>query len=145
MKHFLKTWILATLVFAYTLADARSAELIMVKQLGCEWCEAWEEEVGVVYDKTTEARIAPLRRIDIHDSLPSDLKFITGLIFTPTFVLIDNGKEIGKIRGYAGEDFFWGLLAQLIDRLPASNGENTTTLTPVGKGDTKIRRQNKEG
>jgi len=49
--------------------------------------------------------------------MPSDLQFITGLVYTPTFVLVDKGKEIGRIRGYPGEGFFWGLLQQLISKL----------------------------
>ena len=37
--------------------------------------------------------------------------------FTPVFVLVDGGREIGRIRGYPGDTFFWGLLANLIERL----------------------------
>ena len=33
------------------------------------------------------------------------------------FVLVDNGREFGRIRGYPGDTFFWGLLANLIERL----------------------------
>ena len=36
---------------------------------------------------------------------------------TPVFVLIDHDREIGRIRGYPGEDNFWGLLAGLIGGL----------------------------
>jgi hypothetical protein len=31
---------------------------------------------------------------------------------------MDEGREIGRIRGYPGEDFFWGLLGDLIGRIP---------------------------
>ena len=34
-------------------------------------------------------------------------------------VLIDKGQEIGRIRGYPGEDYFWGLLGMLIKKLDA--------------------------
>ncbi len=99
-------------------APAPAAELVMVEQPACEWCEVWDDEVGVVYSKTAEGRIAPLRRIDIHDPMPRDLEFIRGLVFTPTFVLVDKGTEIGRILGYPGEDFFWGLLQKLMEKLP---------------------------
>ncbi len=111
---------------------AKAASLIMVEQEYCEYCEAWNENVGVIYDKTDEGKKAPLRRVDIHDPMPDDLNFITGVIFTPTFVLVDNGKEIGRIRGYASESFFWGLLQKLIDKLPekeiSSSKRKTTTI-----------------
>ncbi len=29
-------------------------------------------------------------------------------------LLIDDGKEVGRVEGYAGEDFFWGLLEMMI-------------------------------
>lgn len=34
--------------------------------------------------------------------------------FTPTFVLLVNGTERNRIEGYPGEDFFWGLLGQML-------------------------------
>ncbi len=95
-----------------------AAELVMLEEDGCYWCERWDEEVGVVYHKTEEGKRAPLRRVDIHDKLPADLKFITKGGYTPTFVLVDNGRQLGRIRGYPGEDFFWGLLNQLLAKLP---------------------------
>ena len=36
---------------------------------------------------------------------------------TPLFVLVDRGREIGRIRGYPGEDHFWGLLGVLMKKL----------------------------
>jgi thioredoxin-related protein len=97
------------------LGAAAAAELVMFVQHACEWCEAWDADVAPVYGKTKEGRLVPLRRLDIHDPLPLDLEFIRGLIYTPTFVLVDKGMEIGRIKGYPGEDFFWGLLQQLIE------------------------------
>jgi len=38
----------------------------------------------------------------------------------PLFVLVNNGEEIGRIRGYPGEDHFWGLLSVLIKKLDAA-------------------------
>lgn len=115
MKRF--AFICTLLLFAVLAGRVDAAQLIMVEQDACEWCEVWNEEIGGVYHKTTEGKAAPLRRVDIHDEMPDDLQFITGLVYTPTFVLVDKGKEIGRIRGYPGEDFFWGLLQQLIGKL----------------------------
>lgn len=99
-------------------ARAHAAQLIMIEEAGCMWCERWNEEIGVVYDKTEEGKRAPLRRLDMHAPLPEDLKFLVKSGYTPTFVLVENGKEVGRIRGYPGEDFFWGLLQLLLKKLP---------------------------
>jgi hypothetical protein len=92
-----------------------AAELVMFEAGYCEWCERWHEEVGVVYEKTSEGRIAPLRRVDFHEPRPADLEGISNLRYTPTFILLDGRREVGRILGYAGEDHFWGLLGVLLD------------------------------
>jgi hypothetical protein len=87
-----------------------AAELVMFESDSCEWCEMWHEEIGVIYAKTTEAGIAPLRRVSIEDPIPGDLEHVRAVHYTPTFVVMEGGEEVGRILGYPGEDFFWGLL-----------------------------------
>jgi len=95
------------------------AELIMFERAGCPWCERWNTEIGPIYGKTDEGKRAPLRRVDIHAERPSDLRTIANTAFTPTFVLIEDGKEIGRIRGYPGDEIFWWLLGELMKKLDA--------------------------
>ena len=99
---------------AFMPARAMAAELLMMESSYCEWCEKWDEEIGVVYAKTTEGKRAPLKRLKIHDAMPSAYKSIRRANFSPTFILVDGGKEIGRIRGYPGEDFFWPMLTRLM-------------------------------
>ena len=61
-----------------------------------------------------------IRRVDISDNRPSDLQHLKGIRFTPTFVVLENGREIGRILGYPGESFFWGLLEKLAKKLGKS-------------------------
>lgn len=96
---------------------ARAAELVMFEQAGCHWCAQWNADIGPIYPKTDEGKRAPLRRVDIHAPIPADLQDITVERFTPTFVLIENGTEIGRIRGYPGDEFFWFLLGDLVAQL----------------------------
>ena len=95
----------------------------MFEQDACEWCEEWHDTIAPIYPLSQEGKIAPLRRVDIFDPIPADIAHIPRGGFTPTFVLIDEGREIGRIRGYPGEDFFWGLLGQLIMKLPDEGPE----------------------
>lgn len=96
-----------------------AAELIMLEENGCPWCDKWNSEVGIIYAKTPEGKRAPLRRLSIHKRLPVDLRFLNKGRYTPTFVLVAEGREIGRIRGYPGEHFFWGYLGKLLGKLPA--------------------------
>ena len=94
-------------------APAFSTELLMVHEEACFWCEAWENEIGPIYSKTAEGKFAPLSKIDLADSV-NDERLAGLVIFTPTFILIKDDKEIARIEGYPGEDFFWALLEQAL-------------------------------
>jgi len=96
---------------------ARAAELVLFESDTCEWCERFHKEVGPAYPKTAEAKCAPLRRVDVHAPRPADLAQIKGIVYTPTFVLVEDGRELGRLTGYPGEDFFWGLLDRDLRKL----------------------------
>jgi hypothetical protein len=127
MKLFSQIVLASASFVSLAVMPARAAELVMFEQSGCEWCAVFNREVAPVYGKTEEGQRAPLRRVDIDQPLPNDLAFIKVERLTPLFVLVDAGKEIGRIRGYPGDDNFWGLLDVLLARLNAAGtgGERT--------------------
>lgn len=117
----------AMAVFAMAARPVSGAELVVFETEGCPYCEAWNRDVGTIFHLTREGRILPLRRVEIEDPIPADLLHIKGIEYTPTFVLIDRGREIGRIVGYLGEDFFWGLMGEVMEKLPPpeiSDGRN---------------------
>ena len=97
---------------------ACAAQVVERIALTIAWCARWNEEIGGIYNKTDEGKRAPLRRVDISENLPADIEFSSRANFTPTFVLIEDGKEVGRIEGYPGEHFFWPMLGQLLNKLP---------------------------
>ena len=101
----------------YSAAAMPAAELLMFEEAGCPWCARWHAEVGPGYPKSSEGRIAPLRRLDIRSGVPSGMTLSAPVRATPTFVLVENGREVGRITGYPGADFFWGLLGGLVNKL----------------------------
>ena len=94
---------------------AAAVELVMVEQEGCIYCEQWHEDIGGIYSKTTEGKFAPLRRVDIFE-MPEDLTVTRRVNFTPTFLIVEDGKELARLEGYPGPDFFWPLLAKLLKK-----------------------------
>jgi hypothetical protein len=119
LEFFSRSIILSAVIAAFCITNALAAELVMFEQAGCVWCETFDREIAPVYAKTAEGQRAPLRRVNIDDPLPKDLNFIAVERLAPLFVLIDKGREVGRIRGYPGEDHFWGLLGVLIQKLDA--------------------------
>lgn len=108
----------AALAIALSPALAGAAELVMFERKGCIWCQRWERDVGAIYDKTQESKFLPLRRVDLDRREGVGNILLSGpVLFTPTFIVIDNGREIGRITGYMSEDSFWGLLGSYADKL----------------------------
>jgi thioredoxin-related protein len=99
-------------------SGVQGAELIVFSSPECGWCEAWEREVGAIFPRTEEARRLRLSHVDINDPLPSRLQDLDTIKYTPTFVVLDQGREVGRIAGYNGEDFFWWELQEIMKRLP---------------------------
>lgn len=108
------TILAAAIAAAASGAAAGEATLVAFEKPGCGWCEAWERDVGQVYDKTDEGRRLPLRRVDLSQSLPEEYRSLTRVIFTPTFVVTRCGAEVGRIAGYPGEAHFYALLNEII-------------------------------
>ena len=114
--------LLAVLALAATGATlpgpAAAVELIMLESPGCAWCQRWNREIAPIYPLTEEGKRAPLRRVDVTQPWPEDLDAVSRDRFTPTFIVVDNGSEVGRLRGYPGDDFFWPLLAEILAKLP---------------------------
>ncbi|MEG3617296.1 hypothetical protein V5T82_02400 [Magnetovibrio sp. PR-2] len=124
-------WLLkfAVLVPFACVVQASAAELVYFGSTACSVCERWDEEVGEIYPKTAEARVLPLRYQDIHDDRPVEIDFVRGVVYTPTFVAIDNGKEVGRIVGYLGDFFFWEQVDHLVTKLDLEQKPNQSACT----------------
>ncbi|MFN3347935.1 thioredoxin family protein [Pseudorhodoplanes sp.] len=93
---------------------ALSAELVMYRRAGCPYCLAWDREIGPVYPKTEIGKTLPLRQVHLDRGKDSSVELKSPIIYTPTFVLVEDGKEKARIEGYPGEFFFWGVLEKLL-------------------------------
>jgi hypothetical protein len=111
--------LLVALAVTAVASGATAAELVMYRTAGCPWCARWDRAIGPIYPKTEAGRRAPLRMAHFDQAKAGDMALARPVRYSPTFVLVDGGREIGRIEGYPGEDFFWGLLEGLIQKLPA--------------------------
>ena len=93
-------------------------ELVYVREIGCPWCKAFDERIGPIYPRSAEGKRAPIREIYKRDEALKAYRLATPVIYSPTFILTVDRAEIGRIEGYPGEDFFWGRLDRLLDKLP---------------------------
>ncbi len=99
-------------------ASATAAELLVVEQDYCPFCERFNQEIAVAYPKTAEGQRAPLVRLQLDAVWPAPYTFIEPAAVTPTFILVSDGEEVDRLVGYPGDEHFWFLLNEMLDKLP---------------------------
>ena len=100
-------------------ARAETVDVVMFRRAGCPWCHAWDREVGDIWEKSDVGARHAMRMVDLDaDPMPA-IALARPVRFTPTFVVARDGAEIGRIEGYPGQDFFWGLIERLVAQAEA--------------------------
>ena len=88
-----------------------STRLVMVTSDYCPFCQAWERDIGVLYEKSPYAPSLPLKRVDIGSAMPEGVTLQSPVLGTPTFLIIHNDQEIDRQRGYDNAEMFWWWLS----------------------------------
>jgi hypothetical protein len=109
---------LVFLALVFSTLAAGAAELVMFRRDGCVWCAMWDREIAPIYGQTEVGRRIAARSVQLGRDNGVRLLLKSPIKFSPTFVLVDRSEEVGRIEGYPGADFFWGLLEALVRRLP---------------------------
>jgi hypothetical protein len=116
-KRFVLLTMLAFCAGVVLTGAVQAAELVMYRRDGCPWCAKFDREIGPIYPRTEFNSRAPLRQVNLDRD--RDTSIVHGPIrYTPTFVLAEDGKEVGRIEGYPGDGFFWPRLEDLLKRAP---------------------------
>ena len=92
-------------------ASPDGLSLIMVDEPGCVYCRKWEAEIGGGYARSAEGRFAPLVKVRRKSR---ELSGFNPIIYTPTFILVRRGEELGRITGYPGREYFYPELDTLL-------------------------------
>ncbi|MDO5658224.1 MAG: hypothetical protein Q4G36_07880 [Paracoccus sp. (in: a-proteobacteria)] len=100
--------------------DISGTQILMVEQAGCYFCRQWDEQIFPAYDHTPEGQAAPLLRVNLAGPYPDGLALARRPQFTPTFILLQDGVEQGRIEGYPGDNFFWPQIGAMLERAGVS-------------------------
>ena len=115
--------VLAALVLVAATGTARAQEfrLLMIEQVGCYVCAAFNRDVAPAYEASAEGQVAPLVHVDLRGPLPEGVTLASRPFVTPTFVLIGpDGHELERLTGFLGEDFFWPYVNEMFDHARAA-------------------------
>ena len=103
--------LLLAAVLLIPLQAVAETRLIMVTSDHCPFCRAWERDVGAIYDRSPYAPNMPLTRVEMGAPLPDDIVLTEPVIGTPTFLIVSEGREVDRQRGYDDAEMFWWWLS----------------------------------
>jgi hypothetical protein len=103
--------------------------LLMIGDPGCPYCARFEREVAPGYTASDDGKLAPLVRRFRTDA---DVAFLRRIVYSPTFVMLVRGKEVGRIVGYAGPDLFWMQVAGLLTNARVALDRESSAPTDSG-------------
>ncbi len=100
------------------LPHASNLELIVMEAPGCTYCELFRRDVLPSYQASERAKDMPIRFLDINDATAEALGLDSAIDIVPTFVVLKDHKEVGRIPGYVGPEFFFHSINHLISSAP---------------------------
>lgn len=109
---------IAALLTAMLANSLWAAELLVVEQPNCPYCEQFNREVADIYPKTDEGKLAPIVRVQLLEAWPDKYKSVKPPPVTPAFILVNQGQEVDRLLGYPGDEHFWFLIGELLSKLP---------------------------
>ena len=107
----------AAMIVLCAMPASQAAELVMVEMRACSYCAKFRNDVAPSYNSTAAGQVAPLRSVSPLKKWPADLAGVRRAPYTPVFILVDEGREIGRFAGYTDPDAFWAKLNPLLAAL----------------------------
>jgi thioredoxin-related protein len=92
----------------------RHRELLVVEIDNCIYCSIFRRDVVPTYMNSERARQVPMRFVDINAPDVDRLALAGPIDRVPTVLVIEDGREIGRIVGYVGPENFFHSLSHLL-------------------------------
>lgn len=100
------------------LPDSRF-EVLVVEIDNCIYCGLFRRDVAPTYTASPRAKSAPMRFVDINAPDVDRIALQAPIDTIPTVLVVENGREVGRIAGYVGPEIFFHSLSQILpDRGP---------------------------
>lgn len=93
---------------------SENMELVVMEAPGCIYCTLFRRDVLPSYAASPQAKDVPIRFVDLNDEAANDLGLDGPIDVVPTFLVMKNNREVGRIPGYMGPEFFFHGISHII-------------------------------
>jgi thioredoxin-related protein len=92
----------------WTTAEPKpNLEMVVLEVSGCIYCNVFRRQLLPTYKASKKAKKIPIRFVDVNDPAVAEIGLTQPVGIVPTFVILENNQEIGRIPGYMSRrDFF---------------------------------------
>jgi thioredoxin-related protein len=95
------------------LPDSR-LEILVVEIDNCIYCGLFRRDVAPTYKVSGRAKTIPMRFVNINAPDVDRLALTAPIDSVPTVLIVENGRELGRIAGYVGPEIFFHSLSRLL-------------------------------
>jgi thioredoxin-related protein len=106
-------------------AGAQAMDLVMFESQSCGTCKLFKREVLPAYAASPAGKVFPLWVVEMGSKL--SFRINQPVTFTPTFVWVDNGVEVGRFSGYFGREQFFSIVNKAASVYNHKNGGRQRT------------------
>ena len=98
--------------------QAGNIELIVMEAPGCIYCTVFRRDVLPAYQSSERAKDVPIRFLDVNDAAVNALGLDEPVNIVPTFVVLKDNREVGRLPGYVGPEAFFHTINYLLSTAP---------------------------
>ena len=98
--------------------QASNIELVVMEAPGCIYCTVFRRDVLPAYQASERAKDVPIRFLDVNDAAVNALGLDEPVNIVPTFVVLKDNREVGRVPGYVGPEAFFHTINYLMSTAP---------------------------
>ncbi len=95
-----------------------SLELVVIEADGCIFCQIFRSDVLPSYEASEQGKQMPAHFVDINDMEATHIEFKAAVDIVPTFIVVKDHHEVGRIPGYVGPENFFHSINYLLASAP---------------------------
>lgn len=93
-------------------------EMVVLEVPGCIYCNVFRQRLLPTYKASKQSKQLPIRFVDVNDPAVAEIGLKQPIGIVPTFVILENNQEIGRIPGYMGRRDFFRAIDYIVSRRP---------------------------
>lgn len=91
-------------------------ELVVIELKNCAYCRVFRRDLLPAYAASTQARDVPIRFLEVEQVGKSGIALRSPIQIVPTVLVLEEGREIGRIPGLTGQDTFFRAIDLILGR-----------------------------